>query len=235
MGIAGILVAACPEESCHYQKGSSRAKNLVEFTNSILKEIGYTKERIFFETFVSNEPEKLVKAINYVNSNVKADSQELWCKKMSKNEWENIQKRDYLISLIKDIALKTPEKSVEVPEELQGFGTIEIVEDKCVFCNGCTWVCEDEAMVLENKLDLNRLFKIPEDSSAKNKVELAQILKSMMKKEPKNEILVPFGLKAVGTPTYDLIKCVACKKCVEICKHEVLSLKLEWNLKEILT
>ena len=74
MGVAGVLVAACPEESCHYQKGSTRAKSLVEFTNNILKEIGYPDKKIFFETFVSNEPEKLVKTITNVNDNIKVDS-----------------------------------------------------------------------------------------------------------------------------------------------------------------
>ena len=154
-------------------------------------------------------------------------------KEMSKNIWDEMSKRDYLIALIKDIAVRKPENTIEVPEELQGFGTIEIEEEKCVFCNGCTWVCEDEAMILENKLDLKRLFNIPEDSTAKNKVEFAQLLKNLMKKEPENEISVPIGLKAIGTPCYDLVKCVACKKCVEICKHDVLALKLEWNLIEI--
>lgn len=154
---------------------------------------------------------------------------------MSKKNWEELTKREYLISLIKDIALKEPENNIEVPEELQGFGTINIEEEKCVFCNGCTWVCEDDAMILENKLDLKRVFDIPDDSTAKNKVEFAQLLKSMMKKEPENDVIVPIGLKAIGTPCYDLIKCVACKKCVEICKHEVLSLKLEWNLIKIIS
>lgn len=74
MGVGGILVAACPEDSCHYQKGSSKAKNLVDFTNKILMEIGYPDKKIFFDTFVSNEPEKLVKVINNVNKNIKVDS-----------------------------------------------------------------------------------------------------------------------------------------------------------------
>ncbi|MHA1732218.1 MAG: hydrogenase iron-sulfur subunit, partial [Promethearchaeota archaeon] len=65
-GASTVLVAGCPEQSCHYQKGSMTAKGVVELVNSILKEVGHTQDRVFFETFVSNEPEKVVSAVEMV-------------------------------------------------------------------------------------------------------------------------------------------------------------------------
>ena len=35
-------------------------------------------------------------------------------------------------------------------------------------------------------------------------------------------------------PVYDLTKCVACNKCVEICEHDVLKLIKEWDLPQII-
>jgi heterodisulfide reductase subunit A len=76
-GADAVIVAACPEQSCHYQKGSRNAKNLVKLTNTILKEIGYPEDLVFFDTLVSNEPEKLVKLIDMVNSKFKPMEKEI--------------------------------------------------------------------------------------------------------------------------------------------------------------
>ncbi len=153
---------------------------------------------------------------------------------MVESTWDESTKRKFLLKLLKEIAVKEPENPIEVPEKLQGFGTIEQDINKCILCGACTRVCQDDAMELEKKIDLDRLFKIPQDSTAKNRVELSNLIKKLMKKEPKNEISVPSELKGIGTPKYDLVKCVACKKCVDICEHEVLTLKLLWDLPQIL-
>ena len=76
-GANAILIAACPEKSCHYQRNSKTAKNIVELTNSILREIGYTEDLIFFETFVSNEPEKLIEVITSINDKFRKMEQEV--------------------------------------------------------------------------------------------------------------------------------------------------------------
>ena len=88
-------------------------------------------------------------------------------------------------------------------------------------------------MKLDKKIDLNRLLRIPSDSTAKNRIAISELIKKLMKKEPKNEIIVPDELKGIGTPVYDLKKCVACNKCVEICEHDVLRLIKEWDLPKI--
>ena len=153
---------------------------------------------------------------------------------MSDSSWDEMKKRDFLIELIKEIAVKIPDEKIEVPEDLQGFGTIELEMDKCVSCGACTRVCEDCAMLLEKKFDLKRLLALSDDDTAINRVSLAKLIKNLMKKEPEKEVEVPTELNGIGTPNYDLSKCVACKKCAEICKHDVLKLKLEWDLPQVL-
>lgn len=152
---------------------------------------------------------------------------------MATSSWDEKTKRQFLLQLIKEIALKEPDQKVEVPEDLQGFGTIEIDESKCILCGACSRVCEESAMILDKKIDLKRLLNISSDSTAKNRIELSNLIKKLMKKEPEKEIIIPEDLKGMGTPVYDLVKCVACNKCVEICEHDVLKLIKEWDLPKI--
>ncbi|MHA1732219.1 MAG: 4Fe-4S dicluster domain-containing protein [Promethearchaeota archaeon] len=152
---------------------------------------------------------------------------------MIESSWKGEVKRHYLLSLIRDVAVKVPENPVEVPEELQGFGTVVRDMSKCVSCGACSRVCEEDAMVFAKEFDISRVLGLPEDSKAKNMVEIGKLIRSLMKKEPEKNVPVPQVLKGFGTPTYNIENCVACKKCVEICDFDVLSLELTWNLPEI--
>ncbi|MHA1266322.1 MAG: 4Fe-4S binding protein [Candidatus Helarchaeota archaeon] len=147
--------------------------------------------------------------------------------------WVEKTKRRYLLSLIRNLARKTP-GIVQVPEELHGFGTVVHDTTKCIACGSCTRMCEDEAIFLNRTFDLNSLSDIPADSKAKNRVLLAQFINKLKMKEPEKPVTVPEGLIGIGTIDLKLSRCIACKECVRICDFDALSMKLEWNLEAIL-
>ena len=146
--------------------------------------------------------------------------------------WTEKTKRRYLLDLIRKLAVKTPEL-LEVPEELKGFGTVVHDATKCIACGSCTRMCEDEAIILENKFDLNSLKNLSKDSNATNRILLAEFIEKLKKKEPEKPVSVPKGLLGIGTINLKLSNCIACKECIRICDYDALSMKNEWNLKEI--
>jgi ferredoxin len=147
--------------------------------------------------------------------------------------WTEKTKRRYLLELIQKLLVKSPE-TVEIPEELKGFGTVIHDNTKCIACGSCTRMCEDEAIVLGNTFDLKSLGNLPKDTNAKNRVLLAEFINKLKRKEPEKPVSVPEGLLGIGTIKLSLSKCIGCKECVRICEYEALSFKPEWNLKGVL-
>ncbi|MHA1129278.1 MAG: 4Fe-4S binding protein [Candidatus Helarchaeota archaeon] len=147
--------------------------------------------------------------------------------------WTEKTKRRYLLELIRKLAIKSP-GIIEVPEELQGFGTVEHDNVKCIACGSCTRMCEDEAIRMECFYDLNTLANLPSDTNATNRTLLAEFINKLKRKEPEKPVPVPLGLLGIGTIDLKLAKCIACKECVRICQYDALTFKEEWNLEEIL-
>ena len=147
--------------------------------------------------------------------------------------WIEKTKRRYLLDLIRKLAVKTPE-IVAVPKELKGFGTVVHDATKCIGCGSCTRMCEDEAIVLKNAFDLNSLKNLPKDTNAKNRVLLAEFINKLKRKEPEKPVTVPEGLLGIGTVKVSLSRCIGCKECVRICDYDALTMKPEWDLREIM-
>lgn len=147
--------------------------------------------------------------------------------------WTEKTKRRYLLNMIRKLAVKAPE-TIKIPEELKGFGTVVYDATKCIACGSCTRMCEDEAIVLNNIFDLNSLKNIPKDTNAKNRVLLAEFINKLKRKEPEKPVAVPEGLLGIGTVKLNLSRCIACKECIRICDYDALSMKPEWDLKEIM-
>ncbi|MHA1266323.1 MAG: hydrogenase iron-sulfur subunit [Candidatus Helarchaeota archaeon] len=66
-GADAVLVARCPEKSCHFLFGSYNAGLTVEFTKNILDEIGFDSSRLVTVEMVSSDPDKYVKALKEIN------------------------------------------------------------------------------------------------------------------------------------------------------------------------
>ena len=45
-GADGLYVVGCLEGNCHYHEGNLRAKERVEFTKTLLEEVGLERERV---------------------------------------------------------------------------------------------------------------------------------------------------------------------------------------------
>lgn len=147
--------------------------------------------------------------------------------------WVEKTKRRHLLEIIRKLAVRAPE-TVMVPEELKGFGTVVHDATKCIACGSCTRMCEDEAIVFKNVFDLNTLKNLAKDTKAKNRALLAEFINKLKRKEPEKPVAVPEGLLGIGTVKLNLSRCIACKECVRICDYDALTMKPEWDLKEIM-
>lgn len=54
-----VLIVACGKDNCHYIEGSARCAHRVDFTRSILKEIGLGNERLMFVRFPGSAREDM--------------------------------------------------------------------------------------------------------------------------------------------------------------------------------
>lgn len=63
-GIDGVLVAGCPEDQCHYVKGSALAKVRLKDVSDKLKEMYLEPERVRFVSISRDEPEKFADTVN---------------------------------------------------------------------------------------------------------------------------------------------------------------------------
>ncbi len=70
-GVDGVLVLACPEESCHYISGNLRAKKRVDHILQLLKEIGIEPERLKIFNLASNQAPKFVQVVNGMAERIK--------------------------------------------------------------------------------------------------------------------------------------------------------------------
>jgi F420-non-reducing hydrogenase iron-sulfur subunit len=71
-GAAGVLVATCKPELCHYVNGSSKCEGVVAETRELVELLGIGAERIELETFDSEDGERF------------ADRVTQFCKKVAK-------------------------------------------------------------------------------------------------------------------------------------------------------
>lgn len=70
-GADGVLVLACPEESCHYISGNIRAKKRVGHILSLLGEIGIEPERLKIFNLASNQAPRFVQVVDEMAERIK--------------------------------------------------------------------------------------------------------------------------------------------------------------------
>ncbi len=72
MGADGVLLAGCRSGSCRYGVGTENAASNTEDTRKILELLGIQKNRLRFETFLPDEPEKLLDCLKSFVRDIKA-------------------------------------------------------------------------------------------------------------------------------------------------------------------
>jgi F420-non-reducing hydrogenase iron-sulfur subunit len=70
-GADGVLIMACPEESCHYLSGNIRAKKRVAHILPLLEEIGLEAERLKIFNLASNQAHRFVQLVNEIAEMIK--------------------------------------------------------------------------------------------------------------------------------------------------------------------
>jgi len=70
-GADGVLVLACPEESCHYISGNIRAKKRVGHILQLLEGIGIEPDRLKIFNLASNQAPKFVEVVNGMAQRIK--------------------------------------------------------------------------------------------------------------------------------------------------------------------
>ena len=122
------------------------------------------------------------------------------------------------------------------PDEIIGFGTIESDEIKCISCGKCERVCPENAAILEKTWNLPILFDMKDeeiDSLPENRKEIIHLIKKLAIKKP-SSITVPTEILGFGKSTFDPVKCIACKECLNQCPNDAISFDEIWNVPEII-
>jgi coenzyme F420-reducing hydrogenase delta subunit/NAD-dependent dihydropyrimidine dehydrogenase PreA subunit len=148
-----------------------------------------------------------------------------------------MSKRNSFIEKLRSIAVQTPTVVIDVPQKVEGFGTILYKPQTCSACKKCIEVCEVDALDIEMTLNLPEYLTatIPEEGyRAKNRQSLITLLHELKQNGDVQAISVPIGLSGYGSITWQIDKCIACNKCVEICPEECLTLEKTYNLPEVI-
>ncbi len=148
-----------------------------------------------------------------------------------------MDKRERLIQKIRNIAVQTPTQILEVPEKVEGFGSISYLPPSCSSCKKCIEACEVEALDLEPTVRLPDYLDavIPEEGfRSKNRESLVSLLQSLNQNGETQIISVPSGLPGYGSITWFAQRCIACNKCVEACPEDCLTLEKTYDLVSVI-
>jgi F420-non-reducing hydrogenase iron-sulfur subunit len=63
-GAAGVLLLGCPEGQCHFETGNLEALNVIEETRSLLKLLGYDKNRLEYQLLPADQGETYLEVVN---------------------------------------------------------------------------------------------------------------------------------------------------------------------------
>jgi len=138
------------------------------------------------------------------------------------------KKRRELLNTLMQLAIRRPEKPIQVPEDVQGFGMIVKKENRtgnCLACQKCVEICEDDAIHLKGIFDLGSFLQLsPEqiENAPAKKQALYQVLKKLALRDPEGVVEIPEGMTSFGEIEVVATNCIACVKCVEICPEQLL-------------
>lgn len=240
-GADGVIVAGCLEGGCHFVEGNLHAKPRVNFARDILNTIGIDGNRLEMFNLSSSMAPRFIEIIKTMTDRISKLGPALPKKVNLTEQLSEDTKREFLYKMIKNLALKMPEKPIPVPEKLQEFGRLEQDVKKCTGCKKCEEICPEKAIEFSKLLDLPVIFeairKSPEKDDgckvAKRRL-LYETISKIAIKPPSKPIPVPEGLREFCKMDYKIKKCATCDKCQNICPEKAISIVKELDLPTIL-
>jgi len=237
-GADGVIVAGCLKGGCHFVEGNLRAEQRVKFTKDLLNAIGFNGERLEMFFLSSSMAPRFVEIVNEMTERIRKLGPALPKKIELTRRTPEITKREFLYAMLRNLALKKPEKPIPVPEELKEFGRIEYNLTQCIGCRRCGEVCPEKAIDFVQEFDMPKILQtVP--SSGQNRVTkrllLYETLAKIAVKQPSRAIQVPEGMREFCELLYNPKKCVVCDKCANICPEKAITIVREVDLPSILS
>ena len=70
-GAAAVMVLGCEDGACHHITGNTRARERVNYSEILLKEVGIDGRRVGMFNLSPNAPHKFVRIVNEMNERIK--------------------------------------------------------------------------------------------------------------------------------------------------------------------
>jgi coenzyme F420-reducing hydrogenase delta subunit/ferredoxin len=232
-GFDGVYLAGCLQGGCHFLEGNLHAEKRVEFAKDLLEAIGINSERLEMFFISASMAPKFSEVAREMTDRITKLGPALPNKlELTKMDPEST-KREYLYDMLRNIALKIPEKPIPVPEGLEEFGKISIDLTKCIGCKKCDEVCPEKAIETISIFDLPtillNLTDITEGKVTKRH-RLYETIAKIAVKSPSGAIPVPEELNEFWKMEYIAKKCVTCEKCSVICPEKAIQIIRELDL-----
>lgn len=237
-GADGVIVAGCLKGGCHFVEGNLRAEQRVKFTKELLSAIGFNGERLEMFFLSSSMAPRFVEIVNEMTERIRKLGPALPKKIELTRRTPEITKREFLYAMLRNLALKKPEKPIPVPEELKEFGRIEYNLTQCIGCRRCGEVCPEKAIDFIQEFDMPKILQtIPSSGQSKvtKRLLLYETLAKIAVKQPSRAIQVPEGMREFCELRYNPKKCVVCDKCANICPEKAITIVREVDLPSILS
>lgn len=236
-GADGVIVCGCLEGGCHFVEGNLHEKARVNFLRDMLAAIGIDPLRVEMFNFSSSMAPRFIEIVNEVTQRI-IKLGPAFLSKPKFTDKDEMSKREFLYAMLANLAQKSPEKPLVVPEKLKEFGRIEYDPSKCIGCKKCRDICEEKAVDFPGKFDLQKVIQPQKQDDSNGKVTKRSLLyatiANLAVKQPTEPIAVPKGLDEFAQMDYTPKKCVACEKCVEVCPEKAVKLVKEIDLGKII-
>jgi ferredoxin len=219
-------------------EGNLHAEARVNFTKKLLDEIGIGGERLEMFFISSAMAPQFIEVAKEMTDRITKLGPAL-PKKVTLTKRSTENKREFLYDLLRNLALKVPEKPLPVPEGLEEFGTVAWNLSKCIGCKKCEEICPEDAIEFVRKFDLPSIIQTVssvEEASVKptKRRLLYETIAKVAITKPSQPIPVPEGLEEFSEMRPLIEKCVVCEKCGETCPEEAIEIVREIDLPTII-
>lgn len=236
-GADGVIVCGCLKGGCHFVEGNLHAEDRVKLAKEILEAIGIGGNRLDMFFISSAMAPKFVEVAKDVTERIRKMGPAMPRKITLTPIESGMNKRIFLYNMIKNLALKGPEKPIAVPEGLEEFGQIVFNPKRCIGCRKCEEICPEKAIESTRELDLASILENPfttTDERLTKRLQLYQILSKLAVKLPSKPIPIPEGLDGFYKMRHNPRACVFCEKCNDICLEKAVTGLKELDLPTII-